>query len=116
MAFGASGASALWTFNEWVGPSSTNDQVLVAKQGPDTKIAIDDLIISVNAATIVRLFFVNDSNTRRKIAEVRFIANGDLYRHLALAGSIISAAGERLVAQLEGEEQTYITTVYETTS
>lgn len=116
MAFGASGASCSWTFNEWVGPSSTNSLPLVAKQGADTKIAIDDIIISVSAATIVRIFFVNDANTRRKVAEINFIANGDLYRHIALAGSIIGNAGERLEGQVEGEERTYITTVYETTT
>ena len=116
MAFGASGASASWTFNEWVGPNSTNNQLLIPKQGDTTKVAIDDIVISVSAATIVRIFFENDAGTRRKVFEIRFIANGDLYRHIALAGSIISVAGEKLVAQVEGEESTYITTVYETTS
>lgn len=115
MAFGAAGSSASWTFAEWAGPQGTNNLLLVPKQGATTKIAIDDLIMSVASATIVRLFFENDSGTRRKVAEIRFIANGDLYRHIALAGSIISAAGEKLVAQVE-EEAAYITTVYETTS
>ncbi|MBI4066695.1 hypothetical protein HY411_03180 [Candidatus Gottesmanbacteria bacterium] len=106
-----------WAHVTYTGNGTGNNAlVLVPKQGADTKIAINDLIVSVDAATITRLFFVNDAGTRRRVLGLRFIANGNLFAHIPLAGSIISNVGERLEAEVEPEEAYDFTVVYETTN